>query len=79
MERNTTTTIEQLAIGDRFYKAKDRTKTVLTKVEHETKVTKYQTYTQWAKNDTEKYPQPMKSDTAVIFLRHGQTEPATNE
>lgn len=72
MEKNTKTTIENLQIGDRFYKANDRHKTMFTKVQHESKVTHYQTYQHWALKDAERYPLAMKADTQVVFLRHVQ-------
>lgn len=69
MERNTTTTISHLQIGDRFYKISDRNKSVWTKVEGKVVITKYQTYKHWAIKDGERHADMFKSDTAVIFLR----------
>jgi hypothetical protein len=70
MERNTTTTASELQIGDRFYKCNDKHKTVLQMVEHESKVTKYQTYKHWCKPDGAKFPDAIKGDTMVVFLRN---------
>ncbi|WP_346237745.1 hypothetical protein ABDK00_001545 [Niabella insulamsoli] len=70
MERNTITTVDKLQLGDRFYKANDKNKTVLTKVESEIKVTIYRTYRHFAKTDKEKFPQPINANTRVVFLRN---------
>ena len=72
MERGTKTTAAALQVGDRFYKAVDKTKTVLQMVEHTAKSTKYQTYSLWylPPNTDAKYPKAIKGDTEVIFLRH---------
>lgn len=48
MNRNEASTIEKLAIGDRFYFSKDKKKAVWEKVKGEVKQTQFQTYTQWA-------------------------------
>lgn len=69
MERGTKTTINQLGIGDRFYKANDKKKEVWEVVQNERKVTKFQTYDYWIKKDTDNYPVAIKSNSAVIFLR----------
>ena len=69
MERNEITEIKNLALGDRFYKLKDKSKKVFEKVEAKTKTTQYQTYKDFAKVRGEKFPQPFKSETAVVFLR----------
>ncbi len=76
MERNTSTIAKKLITGDRFYKANDRKKTVLQMVEHETKKTYFRTYRYWYMSDTDRFPQPINPDTAVIFLRH-TNEPGT--
>ncbi len=70
MERNTQTTIKQLQVGDRFYKANDKKKTVYTVVEAEVKKTHFQTYKHQALKDGEQHPEYFKADTLVIFLRH---------
>ena len=70
MERNTLTFAKNLQIGDRFYKATDRQKTVLQMIPGETKVTFYTTYDLWCRSDTDHRPKAIKSDTQVIFLRH---------
>jgi len=72
MERNTLTTAKELKTGDRFYKRTDRNKTPLQMVEHKAKATKYQTYTLWCIPDgrDKRYPDAIKGETEVIFLRH---------
>lgn len=69
MERNTLTTIDKLQVGDRFYKANDKKKEVWEVVEHETKQTHFQTYRFWATNGKLKYPEPVKKNTVLVFLR----------
>lgn len=70
MERNTVTTIDQLRVGDRFYKQSDRKKIVWEKVFHATKKTHFMTYRFFAKQDGMLYPEPIKKSTQLIFLRH---------
>ncbi len=70
MEPKTATIARNLKVGDRFYKAKDRNKSVLEMVPHETKKTIYQTYKFWCQGDYDKHPTPINGDTPVIFLRH---------
>ena len=74
MERNTNTIAKNLLPGDRFYKAKDRNKSVLQMVQHDVKKTHFQTYKYWCKADTDIFSKPINKDTPVIFLRHGATE-----
>ena len=69
MERNEITEIKNLLLGDRFYKLKDKGKTVFEKVDAKAKTTQYQTYSHFAKVSGEKFPQSFKSETAVVFLR----------
>lgn len=72
MERNTLTTAKSLQIGDRFYKLADKKKMPLQMVAHKAKATKYQTYTLWCIPDgrDKRYPDAIKGETEVIFLRH---------
>lgn len=70
MNRGTLTIIEKLQVGDRFHRAGDQKKVVWTKVEHQTKVTNYQAYKHWAVKDGERYPQALKHNSPVVFLRH---------
>lgn len=78
MERNTITTMRELKIGDRFYKAADKKKTVYERVEHETTKTKYQTYQYWdlegslllKATNLERYAKAITGSTEVVFLRH---------
>ena len=81
MNRNTVTMISELKIGDRFYKAGDKNKTVFQKVDHKSKRTQWQTYTQFAieakilgrdlnQSKIEEHAKAFKRDTSVIFLRH---------
>jgi|GEM_PF-1564275 len=70
MERNTLTTAKMLQIGDRFYIAKHRKKIIMQMVKGEIKKTYYQTYRYWCQADGDKYPQAIKGDTQVIFLRN---------
>lgn len=70
MKRNEVTEIRDLQNGDRFYKVGDKHKTVFEKIEHETKMTKYQTYSHWGCVDGSNFPQAFKSDTQVVFLRN---------
>lgn len=76
MERKTQTTVGELKIGDRFYRCQDKKKEVWQKVEHKVKQTGFQTYSHFAKRDADLHPQPLKKDTQVIFLRHGEEIPA---
>lgn len=70
MERNIQTTIGDLQPGDRFYVLTDKKKLVWQKVESQTKITRFQTYSHFAKKDGIKYPQAFKKSTVVVFLRH---------
>lgn len=70
MERNTKTTIDKLAIGDRFYKQNDRNKAIHEKIDRAPFKTKHYTYTNWAMKDGERHPEKMRHDTAVVFLRN---------
>jgi hypothetical protein len=78
MERNTKTAIYNLQIGDRFFKLNDKKKEVWEKVGHHIKQTKYQTYSNFAKRDYERFASAFKSDTEVIFLRHKSNEQLNN-
>lgn len=81
MDRNTVTTADKLELGDRFYFANDKNKVVWQKVEHEIKVTHFQTYKHWCilasvadnpkMHPTAKatYVKPMRKETKVVFLR----------
>lgn len=69
MERNTLTTIDKLNVGDRFYKVKDKNKTVWEKVAHEIKQTNYQTYSQFATKGKDPHTYAFRKDAQVIFLR----------
>lgn len=80
MNRNEVTTAASLEVGDRFYFANDKNKMVWQTVEHEKKVTNYQTYNQWCipasvmdgrGTDTYKmaYVKPLRSATKIVFLR----------
>jgi hypothetical protein len=70
MERLTSTTVDKLCIGDRFYKAKDKAKQVWTLVPSKKVVTKYRTYSYSALKDGTKHSEFVNADTQVIFLRH---------
>lgn len=78
MERNKLTTVDQLQIGDRFYKAGDQKKKVWTKVHNQAKVTNYQTYNHWGVPDGEKWPQALKGNSPVVFLRSATESAATS-
>jgi hypothetical protein len=78
MKRNELTTVDKLRIGDRFHKAGDQKKKVWTKVENETKVTNYQTYKHWGLPDGEKWPQALKGNSPVVFLRHATESAVTS-
>lgn len=81
MKRNEITTIDKLAIGDRFYFASDKHKVVWEKVDGDTKRTPWQTYTQWAlpgeiadrPNASDEYKRQSKKSvrkqTQVVYLR----------
>jgi hypothetical protein len=71
MKRNEVTTAGSLKMGDRFYKQADSKKTVLEIVAGDKKVTNYQTYSVFAREPHKKHGDPMKSNTKVVFLRHG--------
>lgn len=66
MERNTLTSIENLKIGDRFYKALDKKKEVWEYISYSNK--KYH-----CKRDNELHPTPFSGLMAVRFLRHATT------
>lgn len=80
MKKNTLITADKLQVGDRFYFANDKNKVVWQIVEHEKKVTNYQTYSQWCMpasvadgRGSETYKQanvkPLRGATSVVFLR----------
>ena len=79
MKSKQLTTVDQLQIGDRFYKAGDQKKKVWTKVHHETKVRNYQTYKHWGLPDGEKWPQALKGNSPVVFLRSAMESAAKSE
>lgn len=73
MQRNQTTTVKSLALGDRFYKLNDKAKTVYQMVSYKTKTTKYVTYNYWCQkpdNIGSRYPtiNAIKPETQVIYL-----------
>lgn len=82
MKRNELTTVMQLVIGDRFYKAADKAKAVWVMVEGEKKATAYQTYKYFAcpamvidhpglkQAQKERSYKALNKDTQVVFLRH---------
>ena len=73
--------IAELAIGDRFYFASDKKRIPHQVVEATQKITKYQTYRYWAKQDGQKYPNPINTNTILRFLRSTEYEtepPQTN-
>ncbi|QTE37204.1 hypothetical protein J3L18_29555 [Mucilaginibacter gossypii] len=72
MERNTRTIAEKLQIGDRFYKANDKQKTVCQMVEGGEKKTEYRNSKLWylPPNTPPQYPKAIDKNTEVIFLRH---------
>jgi len=63
------TTIDQLQIGDRFYKANDKKKHPYTLTECDAKKTFFRTYKYFATKDGERNPMPLVSTTQVVFLR----------
>lgn len=64
MDRNTLTTAGELVTGDRFYKKKDKNKTVYEK--HASTSSQYMT----CKKDGEKFFNYFKVDIPVVFLRN---------
>lgn len=70
MKRNELTEAKNLLVGDRFYKANDKAKAVWEIVKHEEKKTAYQTYTVFAVRPGNKFPEALKANTSVVFLRH---------
>lgn len=70
MERNTLTTVKKLTIGDRFYKAGDKNKTLHTVVESTPLKTFFTTYKYFAIRDSDKLKVAFKPDTQVIFIRN---------
>lgn len=70
MEKYTRTTIDQLRIGDRFYRLGDKRKQEWTKVIHKSNRFQLQSHTNWALKDACRYPLAMDTTTEVIFLRH---------
>lgn len=71
MERFTQTEVKNLQPGDRFFKLNDKNKIVHEIIEEKAKVTHFQTYKVFAKRDNQMFASPMKSNTVVVFLRHG--------
>lgn len=80
MKKNEVTTADNLQIGDRFYFLNDKNKVVWEMVEHEKKVTNYQTYSNWCipasvsdgrGSETFKaaYVKPIRKETKVVYLR----------
>lgn len=85
MERNTVTYINKLKVGDRFYRAGDKDRLVLEKVDHKVKRTNYQTYSHWAipasiadrfRPDGEQlerqislWGRALRAETQVVYLR----------
>ncbi len=65
MERNTNTTVGELKVGDRFYRATGKDRTVLEVVSLKPKAGGAM-----VKKDTEVHPWLMKNEVAVVFLRH---------
>ena len=66
MEKKTLTTLDKLNDGDRFYKAGDQKKQVWTKnqsIDHQIS---------YVTKDKERYPQKMKLNAPVVFLRNAQ-------
>jgi hypothetical protein len=72
MDRLTVTKAATLQMGDRFYKAADKSKTVLIKVAGETYQKK--TNAHFCKKDGERFPQAINRDTMVVFLRHSNNQ-----
>ncbi len=78
MERNTVTTIDQLQVGDRFYKANDKNKRMFQKVKAGSNGekyvrTRYKTYSHFAKADKELHPVMIERTTAVVFIRNANS------
>lgn len=69
MERNTITTIDNLQLGDRFYKVADSKKELFTKVHVKPLKNKYTCLKHGAIKDGEKFPVHFKTDTKLVFLR----------
>jgi hypothetical protein len=74
MNRLTITTVDKLTISDRFYKAKDKSKSIWTLVPSKKLVTKYRTYKHSALKDGTRHPEFVNAETQVVFLRHELTE-----
>ena len=70
MERNTQTTVRQLKIGDRFFKASDKKRIPWQMVEADMKKTYFKHYHYWAKLDNCTKPEPLDGATKVVFLRN---------
>lgn len=75
MQKFTTTHFYKLIPGDRFYKAKDKSKKVFEVVEAEKKVTPFRTYSYWAKQDGSDVVTAFAGNTEVVFLRHNEAVP----
>lgn len=69
MKRNQLTTAGLLQPGDVFYRAADKSKTVLVRVAAEAKKTAYATYSVAARKPGARYAEHLKSNTPVVFLR----------
>lgn len=68
MQRNKLTTLDQLAIGDRFHKAGDKKKEVWTVLQIQEQRHKAATYE--VIRDKERHSDTMTGNKSVVFLRH---------
>ncbi len=70
LNKNQTVSASELAVGDRFYIAKDKTKTVHQIIEHPPRKTKHRIDNIWYKtHEHDKYPVALLPKTLCIYLR----------
>lgn len=69
MKRFELTTAGALTAGDVFYKASDKSKQKFEIVNAKIKVTPHQVFSVFARKHGSIYPEALKKDTKVVFLR----------
>lgn len=77
MERNTETTVNQLKPGDRFYRLRDKKKTVYEMQQQQTAHT-LKAIPYMCKADNSRHPIGIKGDVPVVFLRNSNDGNSTH-
>ena len=70
MTRNERTTITKLQIGDRFHLLSDKAKITWTKAQNQQNPNEQN----WAQKDGDRFPQPIRAATVLVFLRHASVD-----